>query len=82
MEIKIVGDAEKLFITGYDNADNPKVAYLAVPLERILSEGRFGQVVFLGELEVFKREVEHCLGMLHAKKAQGGLITPGMKIIR
>ena len=74
-EIKIEGDAENKFITGYDDPKNPKVAYLAIPLKRVLGEGRFGQVVLIGEIDIFRREVEHVLGMLSAEKQATGVIT-------
>ena len=52
-EFKVEGDIFERFASGYDDDANPSIAYFTVPLKRVLREGRFGQVVLCGELEVF-----------------------------
>ena len=74
MELVVKGELEEKFVVGYNNEKDPTVAYITVPLTRILAEGRFGQVIFIGQVEVFKREVEHVLGMLNAKKEQSSIL--------
>ena len=67
---------EEKFIIGFDNVVNTKVMHLSIPLERVLREGRFGQVVCMGEIKMFEIELTHVLAQLSAAKKATGIITP------
>ena len=73
-EFKVEGDIFERFASGYDDDANPSIAYFTVPLKRVLREGRFGQVVLCGELEVFKRELDHALSLLKQRQEKPGII--------